>query len=279
MKYFENLPKKSFTSTIGTFEISDFFTYIDSDSISLPSDTVNIDSKTTLLEAAYNIYQDANSFWTFMLANKKINPFDLLQPNTIIFKQNNEEKINFLLYFDQAGNSGIAFPQGSVIVPYTENSGYSAEWSSVGNFDLYGPLAVIESTSFYDGNMVIKGQKGSTGDFVSPDGPTGDRLCVIYPSATGYQIQKSVYTGIKKKYLSKINQIKKPEDGKLIFKDKFSSFVTVDEKQPISVPVEPTQTKEISVIETIENKSKNIFAYPPNELGTLQASFITVKYN
>lgn len=279
MKYFENLPKKNFESTIGTYSISDFFTYIDIDSIKLSTDAVNVDSKTTLLEAAYNIYEDANSFWSFLIANKEINPFDLLEQNTEIFNKNNEPKINFLLYSDVSGNSGIAFPQGSIVVPYTENSGYSAEWSSVGNFDLNGPLAVIETTTFYDGNMVIKGQKGSTGDFVSPDGFTGDRLCVIYPTGTGYAIQKSVYTGIKKKYLSKIVQIQKIEDGKLIFKDKNSSFSTIDELQPVAVPVEPTQTKEVSLIESSENKSKNIFAYPPSDLGFLRAQFITVKYS
>ena len=175
MKYFENLPKKNFESTLGTYSISDFFTYIDIDSIKLSTDAVNVDSKTTLLEAAYNIYEDANSFWTFLISNKKINPFDILEQNTEIFNKNNEPKINFFLYSDASGNSGIAFPEGSIVVPYTENSGYSAQWSSVGNFDLNGPLAVIESTRFYDGSMTIKGQKGSTADFISANGLTGDR--------------------------------------------------------------------------------------------------------
>lgn len=279
MKYFENLPKKSFESSIGTFNISSFFTYIDIDSLRLNPDKINVDSKTTLLEAAYQTYQDANSFWTFLIANQTINPFQLLEENTVLFKNNNEDKINFLLYSDQSGMSGIAFPKGSIVVPFTGNTGSSASWSSVGNFDLDGGLAVIESSSFYDGTMVIKGQKGSTGDFVSPDGPTGDRLCVIYPTDTGYEIQKSVYTGVKNRYLNKIIEIKKQEDGKKIFKDKNSSFVTLDDIQEEPIPVVPTTTKEISVSEAIDVKTKNINAFVQSDLGFLRTQFITLKYS
>lgn len=279
MKYFENLPKKPFESSIGTFNISSFFTYIDIDSLRLNPDKINVDSKTTLLEAAYQTYQDANCFWTFLIANQTINPFELLEKNTVLFKENNNDKINFLLYSDQSGVSGIAFPQGSIVVPYTGNTGSSASWSSVGNFDLYGGLAVIESSSFYDGTMVIKGQKGSTGDFVSPDGPTGDRLCVIYPTDSGYQIQKSVYTGVKNRYLNKIIQINKQEDGKKIFKDKNSSFVTLDDIQEEPIPVVPTSTKEISISESIDAKNKNINAFVQSDLGFLRTQFITLKYS
>lgn len=279
MKYFENLPKKNFESSIGTFNISNFFTYIDIDSVQAIPDTVNVDSKTTLLEASHQVYQDPNSFWTFMVANKKINPFQLIEQNTVIFQKNNEDKINFLLYIDPVGITGIAFPQGSIVVPYVGNTGSSASWSSVGNFDLYGGLAVIESMSFYDGTMVIKGQKGTTGDFVSPSNPTGETMCVIYPTGTGYSIQKPVYTGIKTQYLKKIIEIKKEEDGKKIFKDKNSSFLTLDEVQVQETPVVPTTTKEISVSQAVDTKSKNIKAFVQSDLGSLIPKFITLKYS
>lgn len=279
MKYFENLPKKTFSSSIGDFTISDFFTYIDIDSVSLQADEINVDAKTTLLEAAYQTYEDPNSFWTFLIANAKINPFDLLEPNTTIFKEKNEPKIDFILYANQAGTTGIAFPQGSIVVPYTSNTGSSASWSSVGNFDLNGPLALIEQSHFYDGTMTVKTQKGSTATFINANGLTGDVFNVIYPTGTGYTISKLNYSGTKTKYLSKIVEIKKPEDGRVILKDTKSSYPTLDEEKGQPIPVVPTETKEISVIQATETKSKKIKAYPATELGFLQSRFISVKYN
>jgi hypothetical protein len=279
MKYFENLPKRSFASTIGNFNISSFFTYIDADAVSLSTDNVLVDSKTTLLEASYDVYQDLNNFWAFLLAAKKINPFDLLSDNTVLFTKTNENKINFATVQNVSGTTGIAFPQGSIIAPYIANTGSCSSFGYIGNFDLNGPISIIESVSFYDGNMVIKDQKGATYSFMTPTGSTGQQLTVIYPTATGYSVYNNAYVSNKEKYLDTTVEIKKPEDGKIIFKNTYSSLPTTDQKKAAPVPVQPTQTIPVSVLKVVEDKSKNILCFLPSEIGTLKTQFITVKYS
>jgi hypothetical protein len=279
MKYFENLPKKSFASTIGNFNISSFFTYIDADAVGLPTDQVLVDSKTTLLEASFKVYQDPNNFWAFLLAAKKINPFELLSNNTILFTKTNENKINFAAVQDVSGTTGIAFPKGSIIAPYVANTGSCSSYGSTGNFDLNGPISIIESVSFYDGNMVIKDQKGATYSFLTPTGSTGQQLTIVYPTSTGYAVYNNAYVSNKQKYLDTTVQLKKPEDGKIIFKNTYSSNKTTDEKKPEPVPVQPTETIPVTVTKFIEDKSKNVLCFLPSEIGTLKTQFITVKYS
>ena len=93
MKFFKNLPKINFTSSIGTYSISDFFTYLDVENAPINEGTINIDDKTTLIEASYKFYSDTNTLWAFVAANNVINPFDLLAPNTITFQKNIADKI------------------------------------------------------------------------------------------------------------------------------------------------------------------------------------------
>jgi hypothetical protein len=278
MKYFENLPKRSFQSTIGNFNISSFFTYIDSDAVTLTRDTINVDDKTTLLEASFKVYQDPNTFWSFLIAEKKVNPFTMFSENTVLFTKTNENKINFASVQGMSGTTGIAFPQGSIIAPYVENTGYTTSFSFIGNFDLNGPISILESVSYYDGNMVLKDQKGATYSFLTPTGSTGQRLTIIYPTATGYSIYNNAYVSKKQRYLEKTVEIKQPEDGKVIFKNTYSSNTTTDEKKATPVPVQPTQTVELSLTKFVEDKSRNVACFLPTEIGTLKTKFTTVKY-
>jgi hypothetical protein len=72
MKYFSNLPKKTFTSTIGDFTIADFFTRYEVDNNLAPTQNVQIDDHSTLIELSQNVYEDNNSMWLFLLANNYI---------------------------------------------------------------------------------------------------------------------------------------------------------------------------------------------------------------
>jgi len=278
MKYFENLPKTQFESTIGNFTISSFFTYIDIDSITLNRDDVTVDSKTTLLEASYNVYEDPNSFWIFLISNKAINPFNLLSQNVTLFKTANEGKINFFASDKEFEIRGVAYPKGTIVLPWAANTGPSDSWSSVGNFDLYGSLALLESTSFYDGSMIIKDQVGGF-PFLNLNGITGDRLTVVYPSGTGYAVFDEVYVVEKEDALEKVVEIKKPEDGKTEIKTKYSSSKTPDQIKGDRTPVVPTETVEITATQFLEDKNKKIKAITPSEVGLLLANFITVKYS
>lgn len=283
MKYFENLPKTNFTSTIGDFSVSNFFTYVDTADAYLPTDTITIDSKTTLMEAAHNVYQDPNSFWIFVVANKTINPFTLLATNTNIFIIENENKVDFKLAGNTAGTTGYVFPKGSIIVPYTSNTGSSASYSSIGNFNLDGPLGLIESVSYYNGNMIIKDQVGATYQFILPNGTTGSQMVVLYPIKGGtYGIQTSLYPYKTKKATEKTVEVEVSDVEKI---EEFSISETkgrtpsTKSAPPVfpSVEVGVTGTS-VTALRTVKLSEKLIFAFNQQTSGQLRSYFKSTKY-
>lgn len=283
MKYFENLPKKRFTSTIGDFEISDFFTYLDFSDLSLNSATVEVDSKTTLLEASYSVYNDINSFWLFLVSNKTINPFNLLATNVNIFITDNENKIDFTLVSSPTGSTGLAFPQGSIVVPYIANTGDSASYSSVGNFDLNGSLALIEYASFYDSTMITKPEQGNT--FIPNNGTTGSAVLVITPISGGtYSIAKLLYPSKTKDSILAVGKVELSEESKIEdigVSDKYSR-PSSSKSTPVVLNIDSigiSGGSEITALQIIETTSKNIDAILQSQVGLLKSLFVTTKYN
>lgn len=279
MKFFQNLPKTTFQSTVGIFEISDFFTYLDVEAALVTEGNISIDNKTTLLEAAYNVYGDANSFWAFVAANNIINPFDLLSTNTTIYQKTSENKINFLLMPSPSSlTGGSAFPVGSLILPYTTNSGASSEYGSTGNFNLNGPVAVIEESSFYDGNMIIGNQLGGTGPFISV-GAASEQVTVLQKNQDGsYSYAGDFYVTNKKQADQRVTQIVQSLDAKTINREITTANATIDDLLPASLAIAGT-TAPYTAIQQLDQKSKTIKAYVPSELGFVRSSFVTTKYN
>jgi hypothetical protein len=282
MKFFNNLPKTVFTSSIGDFRISDFFTYLDVERTTIEEGTITIDNKTTLLEAAYTVYTDSDSFWAIVAANNVINPFFLLEDNASIYSKNNEEKINMTL-FPTAGatTGGVAFPVGSIVLPYIGNTGPAYNYGSTGNFQLNGPFALIEETSFYDGSMVIGPQRGGTGPFIRVNA-TQDLVAVIQLNSDGsYSSAGNYYTADKTSYLNKTISVSTPQDAKIIYKQPKSSNITIDEELEMVTPGDPSLLAietTVSVKQYIDTVSKIVQAYVPSQLGLVQSSFITTKY-
>lgn len=276
MKFFDKLPKVSFESTIGTFTISDFFTYLDVENVTVATSNVNVDDTSTLLEAAYQVYQDVNSMWAFVAANQTINPFDLLAYNASLYTKYNTDKINFVLYENIAGVSGAAYPEGTILVPYAGNTGDTYNMGSTGNFNLYGPLALVQKSSFYDGNMIITTQVGATYDFIVT-GSSADTVHVIYPSGDTYYIRQNLYTGNKKTALEAVSKLVNSTDAKTIHRETTPSNTTIDQLLDESPPLGGTLAPYTN-IQIVDLHSKNILAYVPNGLGKLQASFVTTKY-
>lgn len=281
MKYFENLPKRNFESSIGNFEISDFFTYLDNSSVIIDKSNVEIDSKTTLLEASYAVYNDPNSFWLFLAANNTVNPFTLLATNTNIFITENEGKINMGIVNNPAGSTGLAFPEGTIIVPYIANTGDSASYSSIGNFSLDGPLTLVEDTSFYQRQMIIKDQKGGT--FISPNGLTGSSIVVITPILGGtYSIQKLLYPTNPKKSIETTLKVELTAEGiieEYSYSDKYSSSKSKSAPAPSLDFSGVTGSTEITALQSIELSSKNIPAYVQSQVGLLKSLFVAAKYS
>lgn len=280
MKFFSNLPTTSFSSTIGTFTISDFFTFLDVENIFLDTTDIVVDNKSTLVEAAYNTYTDPNTIWSFLAANETINPFFLLAENTVLFEQENQQKIGFLLFPTQgATTGGSAFPAGSIVVPYIGNTGSTTSYGSTGNFNLNGPFTRIQNTSFYDGNMISGKQFGGTGSFITT-GTTYDQVVLLNQNNDGsYSWGGVFYTSNKISAPDIVVYIEDVEAGTTIIKQQNSSNITVDELLDVGPVTAFATTEVVTAKNFVDNTSKTIKAYTTNTLGTLRSSFITAKYN
>lgn len=280
MKYFENLPKTTFSSTIGNFTVSNFFTYIDTSSTFLQLDDISIDNKTTLLEASYQYYNDPNSFWTFLVANKAINPFTLASFNVNLFLKDTENKLNMEIVGNTAGTTGYVFPKGSLILPFTSNTGSSASYSSVGNFNLDGPLSIIESVSYYDGNIIIKDQRGATFSFITTSATAGSAIVILSKTAGGtYSIQKPYYPYNTKPAYDKTVRVELSEEKiteEKGGKSKYESFKEVPSY--IEADIGISGGTEITALTAVETQNKNIKAVVPDRMGILKTSFVTTKY-
>jgi hypothetical protein len=279
MKFFTNLPKTTFQSSIGTFTVSDFFTYLDVENVFVDTGTFTIDNKTTLIEAAARLYNDPDTFWSFVVANDIINPFDLLAENVTQFVEDNKEKISLVLYNDpDIPSTATVVPVGSLIVPFSANSGACYSMGSTGNFTLNGPFAIVEETSFYDGNMTISVQYGTTSNFITVSG-SPEKVTVLEKNADGsYVWGNNWYAMEKVAATDKVVAITSKEDGKIIYKRGTSSRTTPDEEISKS-PALAGATAAITAKQFIENQSKTIDAYTQSELGFVQASFVSAKYN
>lgn len=278
MKFFTNLPKINFSSTIGTFSISDFFTYLDVEAAGVEEGSFTVDNKTTLVEAAATIYQDPNSFWAFVAANNTINPFDLLEDNATDFAEIEQNKISFIL-FPNANDvtGGSAFPAGSLIFPYTSNTGACYLYGYTGNYDINGPYAIIQSSSYYDGYVTIGSQYNTAVPFINV-GTGAEQVVVVQKNSGGTYSWSGVFYATNKKPASnKIEYITNPNDAKVVYREATTANITIDELLPESTPIAGA-TVATTVQQNIDTISKNIQAYVPSELGFIQASFVTTKY-
>jgi len=276
MKYFDNLPKKNFESTIGSFLISDFFTYLDITPSNFITNDVIVDKKSTLLEVSHLLYTDPNSFWSLVTANNTINPFKLLVINTEIFEIEYQNKVNLQLSGNSLGTTGYVFPAGSIIAPFKSNTGGSYSYSSVGNFDLDGPLSIIESVSYYDGNMIIKDQTGATYSFITPSGAT-QSVVIMYPVEGGtYALEKPYYTSNTKNAINTIVTTKKPSEGKIEISEEKTIYYKEWQENPAPAITGGT---EVTLLTQIEQSNKNIKTYNSSDLGALRSYFVTTKYN
>jgi hypothetical protein len=281
MKYFKNLPKTNFESTIGIFSISDFFTYISPNTDRIQTSAISFDSKTNLLEASYGVYKDVNSFWMFVLANNTINPFNLGSINSSLFVKENKEKTSLELYGNTAGTTGYVFPAGSIVAPYIANTGGSYSYSSIGNFDLNGPFSIIESAMYIDGTMIIKDQRGATYTFINQDGTTGSQVVVIYRTGTGdYEIQTPLFPTNTKSAINDVVKVEFSDEGYI---EEYVNPVSPTKgskgtSTPLALPSLSTGSSEITALQVVEKQSKEINAFVPQQTGTLKSLFISAKY-
>jgi hypothetical protein len=162
MKYFDKLPKRTFETTLGSFSISDYFSYYKFSFDLISKRQFEIDNKTTLIEAASTLYEDPNSFWLILLANQIINPFFLFDYNYTDFIQNNTNKITSLIGDSSSGITGYYMSAGSLITLQSATAGNPYDFSYVGNFDLNGDVYIVEEQNSYTKRITIKPKPNNT---------------------------------------------------------------------------------------------------------------------
>ena len=160
------------------------------------------------------------------------------------------------------------------------NTGALYTFGYTGNFNINGQFALVESTSYYDGNMIIGTQYGGTGPFISVTG-TAENVTVLKKNDNGsFTWAGTYYTGNKKLYSDKVLSQVLEYDAKVIDKESTSSNPTLDTYLPSSTPLLGITSPVLyTALQTVKNNSKQIQAFVPSQLGVLQSSFVTAKYS
>lgn len=268
MKYASNLPIRNYQTSIGTFTMVDLCSYFTVNEVNMEKSNFNLDKSTTLVEAAQQIYQDVDSFWLFLFANKKVNPFTLANDNNTAKIKKNSSLIgvaakNSFSVFDSI------FLTGSVVVPKTNNTGSAWDYGSTGNFSLTGGFAVVDEfnpfskrfiskqpvgLTFEETNVITGLVKGFTGKYVSYD----TAVSAIVENVTGKLNlpEELLYDTVETKEFIKVKS-----EYPLFAKGSNPAYKPLEE-QPIEVTFE----------QTVEENLNNIEIYLP---ATVQYSNFT----
>ena len=281
MKYFKNLPSRTFESTIGKFVISDFFSYYEISLSSLDTQDYVIDDKSTLIEASQKIYNDNNSMWLFLLANGSMDPFNLTAYNVTLYAEANKDKITTQLV-KQTVNTSIISPESSIVAPYVAASGNSWSYSSVGNFDLNGAFTLVESVNYRNQQLTLKPQKIET--FIQPTGSTaGEILSVIQKALTGGN-----YTGITNPVIIKSKSPKLEQTvltqnnstGNInvdISDTSPSPIISIADEDVLTTHTTDETTVTITEYDTLVDANKNIKIFIPYKVNSILGKLITFK--
>lgn len=276
MKYSKNLPLRSYQTALGPFTMVDLCSYYTVDEVNIQKSQINLDKSTTLVEAAYNVYGDIDSFWLFLFANKKINPFTLANENNTV-KLQNDKTLEGVAARDQNTVYDSIFLAGSVVLPKTNNTGSAWNYGSTGNFSLTGGFAIVDSFNPFSKRFISKTPSGFT-----YDPGIGQAITGLIPSATG---------GFKTYDAGKTAQVEQV-DAKLGLPEEII-YLTSETKQFIKVKSEypifakggnPTyvpstdQETTITVQESIEQSTNDIEIYLPATVQYSNFTKIVQKY-
>jgi hypothetical protein len=272
MKYFDQLPKRNFETTNGTYTISDFFSYYKFNFDLVSKKEFEFDSKTTLIEAASKLYEDPNSFWLLLLANSWINPFTLLEDNSTEFNKKNQEK--YITTIGRSGTTGFYMLPGSILLPYAATGGNPYDYSYVGNFDLNGSIFIVEEQDSYTKKVIIK---PAVAGMTSYNDYNPNLQYIDYKSSTGY-ITSTVDAIVS------INSEEYLKSNKLIEYSTVSNAISFRNMAVGDVPnvynpiAGQPATTQYTIEEAVVVVNKKINTFVPSELSKVTRNLITVKY-
>jgi hypothetical protein len=219
-----------------------------------------IDSKTTLLEAGAELYNDADSFWAFLIANKTINPFTLLAQNVDMLKNKSAGKYTFNLTGSTA-NQYVVLGQRSVLVKYdaSQVTGVTGTLGQTGAWDPYGDFTLVESTNSYDKKITTKPIQGTKGNFniESKQQMICWRLIMYLPLVMPQVLKKST-AGTITTFLSSNKASSTPDTGNIVIEN------VADETTPPSQPTINYTVEDVAV-----QTPKTINAIVPIQLNKL----------
>lgn len=196
MKYFLSQFKRSYPTSIGSFNIVDFTSYYRVDDSQFEEKEVRADNTHTLVELAKNVYDDVDSFWLFLLANKTINPFTLLDFNNTSLQETASDLVSLHIQQQQIPDylDAILTP-GSILLPEATVGGSAWNYGSTGNFSLTGGFAVVDQYNNFSKRAITKQPIGFTFGVFS-------FLSALVKGQTGYslynfnkEINETTYTG------------------------------------------------------------------------------------
>jgi len=254
----------------------DLCSYYKLNDIDVETTDINLDKSTTLVEAAYTVYGDIDSFWLFLFANNKINPFQLTNlDNTSAIKKN--ETLLGIAAKDTGTVFDSIFLAGSVVVPKTNNTGSAWNYGSTGNFSLTGGFALVDSFNSFSKRFISKTPTGFTYEAGVNQAITG-----LIKSATG---SFTSYNTGKTAYVEEVNaKLSLPEEIVYSTSDT-KQFIKVKSDYPlfskgVNPAYEPStdQSTEITFEESIESNTNSIKAYLPSTIRYSNFTKIVQKY-
>jgi len=273
MKYFDKLPKRTYETTLGSFSISDYFSYYKFNFNLVDKRQFEFDTKTTLVEAASTLYDDPNSFWLILLANETINPFLLFVDNYTDYIQNNQYKSTAKIGDQFGGTTGYYMNAGSLVLPYSATGGNPFDFNYVGNFSLDGNIYIVEDQDSYTKRVTLKPTPSNGVPLL--DDPSFQVQFV--DSQTPGDLQVSTETAIVAidvySYLDTVELIEDSGPvGSLLFKNMLIGDV------PNVYSPTSSQQSEQTYQEVAQYANRKVNIFNPSELSKVTSRLITIKY-
>lgn len=286
MKLSTNLPKISYTTTLGDITITNLANYYELTDTETEMTTIPVDSTTTLVEKAASVYDSVNAFWMFLFANNAINPFTLLKISTTsqISTYSNNDTINL----KSAGFDVTTVTPGSIITNYSAPTGSAWFSGSTGLFDLNGGYAIVDSVNTFSKVITLKPPVGGvTYDIGSV------MTAIVKTDDMYYQYNTPSITLIADNYkkqseltkaISYTTQIATSGQSFVATTDPDIPYLQLDSGlPPVSKggdPYKPSGTAESYSHEYIaQNQNIDILAYLPNKFGYKNLNKVIQKYN
>lgn len=283
MKFFTNLPKRAYSTPIGTLNLCDFYSFYNKKLDNKRQTTLVIDNQTNLIEASLSTFNDPDSLWVFLHSNSKINPFDLTKENSTTYVAENEVKTSFNPLAVTSGGyvpSGVTFnpPAGSILTEYVgATSGNPWEYSYVGNFDLNGSFALVEQSNSYNTSTTVKPSYLATGEeFIYPSASPVSNLTFLYSGDTYFSIKNNVTANNIIKYTDSIEkQFSSKKDKEIITKGGGTKLDTIDNFLPEAF----TGGSDITINQSIISETKQINVISSLDLPSSLSTLVTPKYS